>query len=315
MTLETKKTIWVANTCSHGSLEDLKDWVIKFQQNIEIAGLVQTSDSGQIDISERTSLLGAGQDYGYLIYRFNDSEKNENPIFIKFTLYVGQFGGSTYTIATMAVEIGSSTNGAGTIIGSKISRFNYYNSGAGSIREFISSTPSFAIHSEGRFAIALGVGSYKNTLSNGRFFCGLYLDIQRFKSTDGVSAYKVIANSEAYYPSTPSANEAMVVKKTTLGGAFSLPWDRSLTPYIGRTDAQSIDGYQIVQRTYYEAPCLTVDPCLVMYANGVITNGDIFTAAVDGIERKYIALGSKTGMDSDMKNYMKISFGMLWDDL
>lgn len=314
MTLETKKTIWVANNCSDENLADLKDWVIKFQQNIEIAGLVQTSDSGQMDISNITNLLAAGQDYGYLIYRLNDSEQNENPIFIKFTLYTGQFGGAAFTVATMAVEIGSSTNGAGAITGSRIAKFNYYNSGAGNARTMIPSTPSFAIHSEGRFAIALGVGAYKQ-MSYDRYFCGLYLDIQRFKSTDGVSAYKVIANSEAYYSSAPALNEAMVLKKTTIGGAFSLPWGRSLTPYIGRTNAQSIDGDQIVQRTYYEAPCLTVDPCLVMYANGVITSGDIFTAAVDGIERKYIALGAGTGMDSDMKNYMKISFAMLWDDL
>jgi hypothetical protein len=91
---------------------EFRAWGLELHNALVAAGLVNTSDTGQIDFA--TVVRAAGNTAaGYKIYRFNDALQATAPIFLKL-----EFGSSSSNTApNMWLTVGTGTNGAGTING------------------------------------------------------------------------------------------------------------------------------------------------------------------------------------------------------
>jgi hypothetical protein len=104
-------------------------------------GLVQTSDTGQINLST-VNLPGAtNTSAGYEIWKFNDSLQASYPCFIKIEYGTGNSGTAYFSFW---FTIGTSTDGAGNLGSVKTTRTQLFSAGvsASSFTSGISGTPS-----------------------------------------------------------------------------------------------------------------------------------------------------------------------------
>jgi hypothetical protein len=74
---------------------------------IAAGGLIQTSDTGQTDFTANTRAAG-----GYTVYRFNDANQGAYPLFLKITWTT-----AGTTRPNMTIDVGTGSNGSGTITG------------------------------------------------------------------------------------------------------------------------------------------------------------------------------------------------------
>ncbi|MCI4437878.1 MAG: hypothetical protein JHC33_13810 [Ignisphaera sp.] len=80
---------------------------------IQAVGLIQTSDTGQINW---TTVAKPGVAYtfaGYEMYRFNDSLQSTSPIYLKIEYGVGM----SFSYSALAFTVGTGTDGAGNLTG------------------------------------------------------------------------------------------------------------------------------------------------------------------------------------------------------
>ena len=107
--MTTSTTVSVIDQSSDAGFQN---WITEFIGMLTAAGLVQTSDTGQINPATVTR-PAVNAFAGYAIFRMNDTQQSAAPIFFKF-----QFGcGSAITTPNITVAIGTATNGAGTLSG------------------------------------------------------------------------------------------------------------------------------------------------------------------------------------------------------
>lgn len=100
------------NSISHDVTTDagFRAWAQKVHDALAAVGLVQTSDTGQINLTTVTApALGAFA--GYEIWRFNDAEQASHPIYMK--VEYGKAGATTQPALRWTVGTGS--NGSGTL--------------------------------------------------------------------------------------------------------------------------------------------------------------------------------------------------------
>lgn len=98
---------WFSNTT------DFRIWGQNIASLFTGAGLVKTADTGQIDWTTVSMPASVNSNAGYEIYRFDDTLQATVPIFIKITYGMGNNGQTIRLI----LEVGSGTNGSGTITG------------------------------------------------------------------------------------------------------------------------------------------------------------------------------------------------------
>jgi len=89
-----------------------RTWVAEFIARLLAVGLTQTADTGQINTATVTR-AAINTDAGYAIFRFNDTLQATAPIFIKVL-----FGsGASTSTPRVRVQIGTASNGSGTVSG------------------------------------------------------------------------------------------------------------------------------------------------------------------------------------------------------
>lgn len=296
------------------SVANAKAWIQALHNNLIACGLVQTSDTGQLDIAGIAALPAAGAFFGSLLYKFSDSLATSKPVIIKFQPGIGSFGGANSPM--LQAQVGFATDGAGAITGVNSAVFNAFNNGGGNQRaEVTTETPSYAVHGEGYFGLCLNLNSFSSSINA---FCSIYLTVMRTQNssgvptTDGVS----IARNAAGYDSgsTVAGNIAPRAMKALLTTSMST-WRQDMQAWIGGADAASYLGNTQLQRAYRLAPALVPDPSMALYWATSIVTGDEFDLTIDGITRHYIALGINHGMIADTLNWRSVGFAMLWGDL
>lgn len=100
---------WVS-AVAHSSDADFRAWGSELSGKFAAAGLVQHTDTGQINWSTVTR-PGNNTAGGYEIWRFNDSLQGAAPIFLKI-----EYGtGSSTAYPQIWLTVGTGTNGAGTL--------------------------------------------------------------------------------------------------------------------------------------------------------------------------------------------------------
>ena len=102
---------WVS-AVAHGSDADFRAWGSELSAKLAAAGLVNHTDTGQINWTTVTR-PGANTAAGFEIWRFNDSLQATAPIYLK--IEYGTF--SAATIPNIWLTVGTGTNGSGTLTG------------------------------------------------------------------------------------------------------------------------------------------------------------------------------------------------------
>lgn len=89
-----------------------RTWGGQFNTALAAVGMVQSADTGQINWTTVTR-ASTNTDAGYEIWHFNDALQSTSPIFFK--LYYGTAGTAGYP--RLRLEVGTASNGSGTIAG------------------------------------------------------------------------------------------------------------------------------------------------------------------------------------------------------
>lgn len=90
---------------------DFRAWATGIHDALIAVGLVQTADTGQINLTTVTRPAGANTAGGYEIFRFSDSLQATVPVFIKI-----EYGTASTTASPgLWMTSGSGSNGAGTL--------------------------------------------------------------------------------------------------------------------------------------------------------------------------------------------------------
>lgn len=92
-------------------------WASEFSNSLSAIGLIQTSDTGQINLTTATKSASGNTNAGYQIWRFNDATQSTKPIFIK--IFYGN--GSSATSPRLLITVGTGSDGAGNLINSSSS--------------------------------------------------------------------------------------------------------------------------------------------------------------------------------------------------
>jgi hypothetical protein len=107
--MTTRTTVSVIDQSTDAAFQA---WVSEYINMLTSVGLVQTSDTGQINPATVTR-AAVNTSAGYAIFRMNDSMQSSASIFFRF-----EFGsGSSNTNPRLLMFIGTGTNGAGTLTG------------------------------------------------------------------------------------------------------------------------------------------------------------------------------------------------------
>jgi hypothetical protein len=141
---------------THSSDAGFRAWVAEIISMLTSAGLVHTSDTGQIDTATVVRPASGGGSAGYAIFRFNDALQATRPIYLRLS-----FGtSSTTTSPRFYLQVGTGTDGAGNLTGNvtaelSMSPGNAFGNGNYS---------SYAIHKDGYAALAYKVGNFVNNI-------------------------------------------------------------------------------------------------------------------------------------------------------
>lgn len=111
-------TVTVAPSNGSYTVANLRAWINEMRACFSGAGLVQTSDTGQVNPA--TTDPAAVADAGYEIWRFSDAEQSTNPIFLRIRYRRGSANG----LFTLFVQAGTGTDGAGNLTGTVSSTFD-----------------------------------------------------------------------------------------------------------------------------------------------------------------------------------------------
>jgi Predicted exporters of the RND superfamily len=92
----------------HSTDVGYRAWVAELHTYLAAVGLVQTSDTGQINTATVTRTINVST--GYSIWRFSDSS-----LYLKFTW--GNAWGPAIAIPAIGIQVGTGSNGSGTLTG------------------------------------------------------------------------------------------------------------------------------------------------------------------------------------------------------
>lgn len=146
-------TTFVSGGFTWGSTSGTSPTVAQYRDRMQYAhdaivggGLVQTADTGQLDIAAISAIAANATDSGYRIYRFNDSRQGTDPLFVK----VGFGTGDGPSYSTLRISTGTGTNGAGTLTGQTSGVLRVGGQYAGT-NGTITAAQIYGTHSEGFF--------------------------------------------------------------------------------------------------------------------------------------------------------------------
>lgn len=140
----------------HRNDAGFRAWGADFSAHLAAIGLVQTTDTGQIDWGT-VSKPGGNTDAGYEVWRFDDTEQGSAPVYLRF-----RYGTDTSNTPRITCDLGDATDGAGnlTLFGGPAQSFAmYWGNVSGTVDATGISRSSFMVHTEGFLAIfwCLGV--------------------------------------------------------------------------------------------------------------------------------------------------------------
>lgn len=283
-------------------------------------GLVQTADTGQLDIDAIASLPGNATyrsgAIGYFVFRMNDTHQSATPIFIRFDIYRIQANGPSQSTIGIMVTVGSATDGAGNMVGdtriftnvTSASNASYGAAPAGV------NFPSYFSCSEGFFGITWKVAAMTYGISGGTNTRGRATAAFISRTQDDSGDY----TSDGFYTLgsdvSSGANASPFYSSYCYVGSYQtyIPYPGML---LGGGELFTSKGAVLVSKFYGFNPETKVFPGACMYYYSAISDGDIFECALGGsVNRHYIAMGKNTWpFEPRYGNATGCATAMLWE--
>jgi hypothetical protein len=249
-----------------------RTWGQAIDAAITALGLVNTGDTGQVDLTTMNKPAGSAAYAGYKVYRFADALQATKPVFIKV-----EYGTSDWAASRggLRITVGSGTNGAGTITGVtsstalKVGPGNADPTGGGS--HFAGDT--------GRLLMGLYTAD-----ANAR---GSFILIDRTRADDG----------------TPNGDGLHVWNMGQDGNNYQcLPFNGSGAVYAAQAaslyppgnEANAVRAADVLLFPLYGPPRISKNPCssAAVYASADIAGGTQITVDPDGSGGKnFLTLG------------------------
>ena len=276
---------------------EFRAWGSMFSGALAAVGMVQTSDTGQINWSTATRAASGGT-AGYEIWRMGDAMQSVFPVFIKF-----EYGSmSTDKIPGMRITVGSGSNGSGSITGAFVGRFEA--TANGSLDTSGASRPTLVSHTDGLFGFELASGAinFAGAGPVATMFISRTVDEAGIATGDGLLVVCGVSNSTtitAVAPggvtSSPGAHIALVPTSITSGG----------TP----DGLQAFPQYVFLPKMFRVAGSVTVHSSTV----GAFT--EFGATPVGSTERTYIRLGGAPGTNTlGSSSASNLVGAILWED-
>lgn len=265
-------------------------WVTAVYNALIFCGMVQTADSGQINMATVTAPTGTNQNRGYQIFRFNDTLQGTAPVFFK--LEYSSFGSSANYWPGWFLTVGQGTDGAGNLTGkvsSRISLDSGNDEGSGVIRNFYQSGDgSFVALCFVRNNGSKGFGSAAVGVSN------LFFSIERTKTAAGVDTNEgvLIATHSNVSSNDGYQHQALIfsVVSTQASNSGPIPAIPNAINTAVDQDAVGVFPWMIPGRRGYENPCLG----LITYMRNDFPPDAVINVTMYGATHKYMTLGSVT---------------------
>lgn len=293
-------------TWSSGNLHDtdanFRIWGSEFSAKLAAVGLVQTADTGQINWSTVTR-GAAGTDSGYEVWRFNDTLQGTAPLFLKFYFGTGQV---TTTCPRLRIEVGTGSNGSGTLTGQgsgTVFIANYCYNIAGSS----TTVPSYMCHTEGFF----GFMWKRNASAQGMFLLTRTCNASGVPDTYGYTIW-------GYGQTSSTSGAANVLRHVRTSGtpATIYTLNGSTTsnlvfmPYGYPVPTTTPDGNRQLYICWGGYPQIRPIFSMFGYYNTEITEfSAVSVAMVGSTARTYLATGF--GSDASPSTSYRIAF--LWE--
>lgn len=162
--------------------ESFRTWAKMVHKCLEEIGLVNTTDTGQINLSTVETPAVNSTNAGYEIWRFNDEQQTEHPAFIKI-----QYGrAAEATRPRLSVIFGTGSNGSGTLTGASAETL-LTNTGTPSEKGVTQ-----AVLKDGEMFFTMSITPTSTTVQQGFWFCRLKHPIT--KAYTGAFAWGAGAN-------------------------------------------------------------------------------------------------------------------------
>lgn len=301
-----------------------------------LAGLVQTSDSGQLDIDAVSALPVDGAWSGYRMYRFNDLMQSQYPIFIKLEFGCGYegltLGNSSHRSRTIniVVSVGLATDGAGNFTSiSSVRTAMPQSSIGGTATVFIttqltSTGTSYISYNEdkGFFGFVYGAGSrnkpFSNATSGAYYGSSFALFVQRTLDGNGnpdnrgvsVLCPRLQYTSNSGNPwvagtvMTPNPITHYILTDTAVENNI-------LMPVIGMTGSRLYGTEAGLQPIYTATPYIETWPSILLYFHSDITVNTVINPNFNGSTFK--TMGRETGIIPNNANYSFNGIAMLYE--
>lgn len=276
MTTNTYSTV-----IAHTTDAEFRAWGSALAASMQACGLVQTSDTGQINWATVTR-PGTNTAGGYEIYRFNDALQGTYPIFIKI-----EYGTNTSTTQPQAwITVGTGTNGAGTLTGTTSTRITWVRANASA--STATAYPTYVCAKNGYVGVLWKSGSITSTPDSLGFFAvARTTDDTGAETGDGYTVFRRqtgIGLSGAVLAQSVSVSNATAF---TESNCYTIAHHAVTSSLVG-SDKQVYKCYTIQPRV---RPVLQL--CTVLGSEYAV--GTSFTAALVGATaRTYLSGGVST---------------------
>lgn len=269
------------------------------------SGLVQTGDTGQVDVATVTKPTTLNAQAAYLMFRFADPLQSVAPVFLRISYGVG----SNAVYPSWTARVGTGTDGAGNLTGlvSRLATMTL-STPAASVGAAL---PSYATHSNGFFALSFLQGVL------GPSYTSPFVSVQRTCDNNGSpTAEGIIFYAGNMSPSIAGTVDHLrflpvaQLRSYNAQGLGFLPGDVAEPTYLGLSP-QAFGHFAMMPKC---RPL--VGTCA--FRRGETAAGQVFPLALVGtLPRTYMSLGHWTGISLA---YSGASFSgysdtaILWED-
>jgi len=289
-----------SSALNHSNDAGFRAWGSELSSKLAAVGLVQTSDSGQINWAS-VSRAGVNSDAGYEVWRMDDTLQATAPVFIK--LLYGTSGLST--TPRLRVQVGTGSDGSGNLTGT---RSNTITCSVSTISaDTTTLRQSYLCVTEGFVGLALKTDGS----ASGRAFAGFILC--RSSDPDGTpnsDALFICTGATAVGTSAAGANQSLNFVDGvayTLSNQFPCLIPGAETTSVVGSDLQAHLFFMIKRR---------VSPVFGVCATYVseISAGTTFTATLIGsTPRTYLQLARQLGTHWSADSQSLHGLCMLWE--
>lgn len=292
---------WVS-AIAHTTDADFRAWGSELSTKLAAAGLVQHTDTGQINWTT-VARPGASTAGGFEIWRFNDALQGTAPIFMKV-----EYGtGTNAAYPQMWLTVGTATNGSGTLTGTAVtSRNTICFTGSCSVGNWA----SYLCVAEGHVGLAFKVGATANASGgHGFFVIARTTDTSGAPTADGFVTFFGSLDANTRVKSQP-------VRSAATAAAYTLHDVYSIVPgaVVGSLVGSDIQVFPVLSFS----PRVFIMPTLAVALLSEIPAGTQFVVAMVGATgRTFLSVGGGNRAtligSAGPGNLASYGFAMLWE--